>query len=258
MTAERKPLQQKGEIPLEDIVDTVLLDIDGVICESQQPVTLEMQAVLQRLARQKLVYFVTGNHYTKSIDLLNGPIAMYGGIFNNTADELRSMRGKLIWRDETTPPLPSEIEQTLRTVYQPNKANCIEWRTPRFINFSKIGRYATLEERKSHDASWRDGAVEFLRWRYPEVETVIGGSVSIDIYSKGADKSRAAKWLNERGRRFAFIGDKTEPGGNDFSVKKYIESNPQNICFTSLGCAHTIQIIEELLGEKILPAYYHS
>ena len=232
---------------LAGTVDTVLLDIDGVICESQQPVTLEMQSVLQRLARHKQVYFVTGNTYTKSVDLLNGPIAMYSGIFCNTADELRTMRGKLVWSDKETKPLPSTLENTLRVIYQPSAPNSIEWRTPRFMNFSKIGRFATQDERKSHDATWREGVAEFLQWRYPEVDVAIGGSISIDIYSKGADKSRACKWLNDRGHKFIFIGDKTEIGGNDYPVKTYCEKNTSNLCFTTRNPSHTIQIVEDLL-----------
>jgi hypothetical protein len=229
------------------VLEDIVLDIDGVLCESQQPVSIEMQALLQRLARQRPVWFVTGNTYTKSVDLLNGHIAMYSGIFCNTADELRTMRGKMMWRDEVTPPLPDTLERTLRTIYKPEKQNCIEWRSPRFVNFSKIGRFATPGERKAHDPSWRVSAIDFLQFRYPECDVVAGGAVSVDIYTRGADKSRAAKWLNDKDRSFIFIGDKTEPAGNDYPVKRFCEKNPRNTCLTSTGPECTMALIEGLL-----------
>ncbi len=223
--------------------DTViLLDVDGVINEPQQPITPEMHSKLVRLATHYQVYFVTGNGYCKTVDIINGPIGKFMGVFCNNADELRTMRGKLVWQDTYTPPLPY-----LR--FPAMAANCsVEWRSPRFVNYSLIGRYATKEQRESHDASWRKYFIDFrMGGGLPEIEMVIGGSVSVDIYSKGADKSRAAKYINRIGKNFIFIGDKTDEGGNDYCVKKYCEDNPENICLTSFGTKHTMELLDKFL-----------
>lgn len=238
-------------------IPVILLDIDGVLNEAQQPVTLCMQQKLQQLARQKDVYFVTGNTYTKSVDLLNGPIAMYAGIFCNNADELRGMRGKLIWQDTETPPLPNIQDSLFCEASRDYINNCVEWRSPRFVNLCPVGRYASKEERDSHDSSWRTGFISDLRkFKYRDgvdgvwesIDCSIGGKVSIDIYSKGADKSRAAKWINDSGRNFVFIGDRTDEGGNDHCVKVYCDNMSQNKCLTSSGPTHTMEIINQLLG----------
>jgi len=136
-----------------------LLDIDGTLNKSQEPLSDEMQRLLQRLTRYFQVYFVTGNHYIKTVDIINGSMAHFSGVFCNNADELRTMRGKLMWSDKETPPLPY-MPQLQGIDFPAN--NCIEWRSPRFVNVSRIGRFATQEERANHDASWRDYFMWFM------------------------------------------------------------------------------------------------
>lgn len=228
-----------------------LLDIDGTLNEPQQPISEEMHGLLQRLARHHQVYFVTGNTYTKSVDMLNGHIKEFAGVFCSTADELRTMRGKLIWQDTVIPPIPADIEQTLYTMLlargYSHSGNRIEWRNPRNINFSVIGRNATMEQRAAHDPSWRQEAMDYITHRYPEIDAAIGGSISIDICSHGADKSRACKYINGLNKDFIFIGDKTSPGGNDYPVKTYCELNPKNICLTTSGPKHTMEMLNNYL-----------
>ena len=228
-----------------------LLDIDGVLCEAQQPVGQEMQKRLLALARQHQVYFVTGNSYVKSVDLLAGHIKDFSGVFCHSADELRSMRGKLIWQDTYSKPLHPEMESILRDVAEKIKLrlqnNSIEWRSPRILNFCPIGRFATQKERDNHDASWRESFIKDIMFIPMGFECSIGGKVSIDIYSSRADKSRAAKWINAQGKVFTFIGDKTAAGGNDYPVKEYCINNPENICLQSNGVAHTLELIDGFL-----------
>ncbi len=235
---------------LVDTRDKVFLfDIDGVLTENQETISSLMHFKLEALARQHQVYFLTGNGYLKAVDIINGHLRNFSGVFCNNADELRSMRGKLIWTGDGVEPLPVRIEDTLRCILHDDEhyGNRIEWRNPRMLNFSRIGRFAPSEARLMHDASWRQDTIEFLAVGYPNVEVVAGGSISLDIYSKGADKSRACKYINEQGRKFIFMGDKTEPGGNDHCVKTFCIKNNENICLTSTGPTHTIEMIDEFL-----------
>lgn len=228
--------------------DVYLFDIDGVLNEPQKPVPLCMQTRLQSIARHRPVYFVTGNTYTKAVDLINGHIAMYSGIFCNNADELRSMRGKLIWEDKDTDPLP-EMQAFLNVNLYEKSNNSFEWRTPRMVNVSKIGRFASQKTRDMHDASWRSEYISRIKKAFPLVEAVAGGAVSVDIYSKGADKSRACRYINSGGKTFAFIGDKTDEGGNDFCVKRYCDEHKENLCLTSSGVEHTMYLLDKIIGE---------
>ncbi len=227
-----------------------LLDIDGTLNKSQEPLSDEMSRLLQRLTRYFQVYFVTGNNYIKTVDIINGSMAHFSGVFCNNGDELRTMRGKLMWTDTETEPLDNSLEYWIRVAGDFEKNNCVEWRSPRFVNVSMVGRFATQGERNSHDAGWRDGFIKYLRGLFnfrEDVDFSTGGSVSVDIYSKGADKSRACKYINNTGKNFIFIGDRTDENGNDYPVKKYCEQNDKNICLTSFGTTHTMEIIEEFL-----------
>lgn len=233
-----------------DINTVILFDIDGTLNEPQQCVPYTVQSKLQSLARQYPVYFVTGNSYTKSVDLLNGHIGMYGGVFCNNGDELRSMRGKLIWQDTDTPSLPASLDNQLMTMligHDGHFANRMEWRSPRMVNYSEIGRFAPFCARINHDASWREKAVKYLSERFPDIEVCMGGAVSIDIHSKGADKSRACKYFNALGKNIIFVGDKTDIGGNDYAIKRYCTINPENVCIKSNGVSNTIDIIDEII-----------
>lgn len=245
-------LTQNGMARLAVTRDTVFLfDIDGVLCKSQEKISGQMHSKLSQVARQHQVYFVTGNAYTKSVDLINGPIKDFCGVFCNSADELRTMRGKLVWQDAETQPIPPELEHTLydmltRRGYK-HFGNRIEWRNPRSINFSVIGRNASMEERAVHDPSWRPEAAEFIESIYPNLEVSIGGSISLDICTRGANKSRACKYITGQGKNFIFFGDKTDIGGNDFPVKKFCEEYDKNLCLTMFGPEHTMNTLDSLL-----------
>lgn len=221
----------------------ILLDIDGVVCEPQQPISKKMDHVLRSInGTTAEVFFVTGNSYTKAADMIGAKWR----IFSNNADEMRRL-GVLHWQDTETPAL-SDMGNYLSTAYtafDTNKNNAVEWRSPRFVNFSPIGRYASSEERDKYPTHWRSHFIERIKQLF-DVEAVIGGQVSVDIYSKGADKSRAGKWLNDNGYTFTFFGDKTAPGGNDYPLAKYCEDHPENKCFTVTGLDETLRILSEL------------
>jgi len=223
----------------------LLLDIDGVVCHPQEPMSPEMAQKINLIHYKTHgnVYFVTGNTYTKAVDLVGG-----GKIFCNNADELRE-DGRLLWRDEVTPPLPVIHELNLLRAEYNSPNNKIEWRGPRFANVCPLGRFATKEQRDNHDASWRERWIKGVMHDHPEIEASIGGQVSVDIYSKGADKSRAAKYINDLGKPFIFIGDKTTPVGNDYPIIKYCETSEiKNVCLTTDGPETTMKYLDKFFS----------
>lgn len=94
------------------------------------------------------------------------------------------------------------------------------------ITFSALGQQAPLDAKKAWDP---DGAKkEQLRSavaeRLPDLEVRSGGSTSVDITRKGVDKAYGIAELAEQtGIPIAdmlFIGDRLDPGGNDYPVIK--------------------------------------
>lgn len=217
----------------------LLLDIDGVVNYPQQEINEDIKWLLQ----ERNPYFVTGNSFGKSKEILGG--LPFSFIFCNNSDEMRTDDGILIWRESKIDPLPN-IQPFLCSQFVEINNNNIEWRNPRFVNFSMIGRYATKEERDSHDNSWRDVFIDRIKNKF-DVEAVKGGQISVDIFSKGADKSRAIRWINEvMNKDVVFIGDKTDKGGNDYPIVEYCNNNPRNKWFKTSGVEETAEILREL------------
>src|SRR3990167_5287295 len=180
----------------------LLLDIDGVLNEAQQPVSDKMLCALGVASCGLPVYFVSGNGYCKAVDIVRWH--GFHGMFCNMADEMRDQYGHKVWEDLETPALGaldswlSECRDEIHTL----GCNSIEWRGSRFLNFCPVGRNASVEQRAAHDVSWRSEFIKNMNRFFPEIEICIGCAVSVDIYSKGADKSRAAKYLNDAGHSF--------------------------------------------------------
>lgn len=95
------------------------------------------------------------------------------------------------------------------------------------VTFSALGQFASPDDKQSWDPDMkkRKAIVELME---PELEQLglqvgIGGTTSIDITLPGIDKAYGMKRLMEQTgyskSDILFIGDKLQPGGNDYSVK---------------------------------------
>jgi phosphomannomutase len=93
------------------------------------------------------------------------------------------------------------------------------------ITFSALGQDAPVDAKKAWDPtgarkeSLRAAVAPLL----PELEVRSGGSTSIDITRKGIDKAYGMRKLAALTgvpiERMLFVGDRLDPGGNDFPVK---------------------------------------
>ena len=97
------------------------------------------------------------------------------------------------------------------------------------INFSVVGRNASMEERQEYarydgNANERGKLASYLNRRFEgEVKAVVGGEISIDIFNPGKDKSQVLRYLEssrmiDTDTSISFFGDKTSPGGNDYAL----------------------------------------
>ena len=82
--------------------------------------------------------------------------------------------------------------------------------------------------------------------RYPWLDAVVGGEISIDIYEKFKDKGQIVKDI--RGK-FEFFGDRLYPGGNDFAIQQEIVLQKRKGCKTHP--VKTWRDTEELLHSTI-------
>ncbi len=122
------------------------------------------------------------------------------------------------------------------------------------INWSPIGRNANLEQRKrfvEYDlrTAFREvykdvleGWIDYKKMG-DKITIALGGSTSFDIYPTGWDKTYATNWLTDY--QCWFVGDKCQPGGNDYHLYQLLE--PHGRGYESTGPTQTIEIIKEIL-----------
>ena len=102
------------------------------------------------------------------------------------------------------------------------------------VNFSIVGRKATPEQRKEYEDydpkhDERERIVEELKEKYPKLDFVIGGAVSIDIFNVGNDKSQIVeRYFKEalEHNQIIFVGDRILFPGNDYALATALRQHP--------------------------------
>ncbi|MCW2849405.1 MAG: family hydrolase [Marmoricola sp.] len=122
------------------------------------------------------------------------------------------------------------------------------------ITFSALGQQAPVDRKHAWDPDGekrrvlRDEVQELL----PDLEVRAGGSTSIDITRRGIDKAYGMgtlmKSLDLAAHEVHFIGDRLEPGGNDYPVRSLDISVHQ-----VEGPEHTLRHLDELMNADNFP-----
>jgi HAD superfamily hydrolase (TIGR01484 family) len=92
------------------------------------------------------------------------------------------------------------------------------------VTYSALGQSAPIPAKRAWDPTGtkRQALRTALSERLPDLEVRMGGSTSIDITERGVDKAygvgRLIDMLAIRPEQVHFVGDRLEPGGNDFPV----------------------------------------
>lgn len=92
------------------------------------------------------------------------------------------------------------------------------------VTYSALGQQAPVRLKKAWDpdGSKRELLRAAISAQIPDLEVRAGGSTSIDITTKGVDKAygmrRLAELLDVAPEEIHFVGDRLEPGGNDYPV----------------------------------------
>lgn len=117
------------------------------------------------------------------------------------------------------------------------------------ITYSALGQEAPVDAKREWDpeGAKRESLRAYAQDRLPELEVRAGGSTSIDVTSRGVDKAfgvgQLERLLHIDISEMVFVGDRLEPGGNDYSVKEL--GVP---CLAVSGWEETPQVIDDLLG----------
>ena len=107
------------------------------------------------------------------------------------------------------------------------------------VNFSIVGRNADPSQRSnyaSYDAEYqeRERITENLKKKYSDLDFVIGGAVSIDIFKIGDDKSQVIeKYFNKalEYNEIIFVGDRIPFPGNDYALAMALRQHPNGYAY---------------------------
>jgi phosphomannomutase len=233
-----------------------LFDVDGTLTEPREQIREEISDVFLDwiVTKSKKAYLVTGSDIEKTKEQLGQDVMdRCEGVFTCSGNVFRR-HNKVVYSNVFKPSdqMVEDLELYLeQSEWRSKSGNHIEPR-PGMVNFSTLGRNASLNMRKAYNR-WdnvnkeREDIVSYINDLYPELEVVIGGAISVDIYPKGKNKGQVIEKLRElhgQDVEMVFVGDKNIPGGNDWSLAQRLDPIEGSEWYQVLGPEETRSLIE--------------
>ena len=208
-----------------------IFDVDGTLTPSRGKIDEKFSHFFFNFCTLNHVYLVTGSDKPKTVEQIGNAIySMAIRVYNCSGSEVWE-GSRQIKADEWKIPMhvKSWLEDKLEESSFPLRTGLhIEERSG-MVNFSIVGRNATIGERKlyvKHDiaSNERNYIAELFNLEFSELIARPGGETGIDISPKGADKSQIINDFDPNDVLY-FYGDRMDPQGNDYPLKKVIIDN---------------------------------
>lgn len=243
-----------------------LFDVDGTLTPAKSTIDPAFGKQFLKWCSSREVYIVSGGSFTRIIDQLGRSIfdkvhgvfacmgnVYYRNMFNKTdgySAWIKVYENTFVINNKQS--LLDDLDWTVKdSPFHIKTGKHHEERTG-MLNFSIVGRNASTKQRNvycEYDQKFneRRQIVDRLSPKYPELDFVIGGAVSIDIYQKGNDKSQVIRrTLAERleDNQIVFVGDRVSYPGNDYPLAKILEDHPNGLCFGVASWRDTSKLLE--------------
>lgn len=206
-----------------------LFDVDNTLTPSRGIIDPQFATYFAQFCNVHDVYLVTGSDRPKTLEQITP--ALY-----NTVKRVYNCCGNEVWEGNTQirksewilPEWPHEwlTQRLIESAYPHRLGKHFEHRTG-LCNFSVVGRNAVGEQR-DHYYKWdlihkeRQNITDSFNALFgKDIEARIGGETGIDVYPKGSDKSQVLQDF-DLSDQLVFIGDRTDPAGNDFSIAQAV------------------------------------
>jgi len=200
-----------------------VFDVDGTLTPSRGKMDYQFKAFFNTFCLVNDVYLVTGSDKEKTIEQIGETYNLAKVVYNCSGNDVYSSGVNIRSKEWTA---PKELMDLMYGWLQASSfplrtGNHIEER-PGCVNFSIVGRNATLGERKlyiKHDLEnkERESIAYQINLEFPEITAKVGGETGIDIYPTGWDKGQILYDFNDFDR-VIFFGDKMEQDGNDYPL----------------------------------------
>lgn len=233
-----------------------IFDVDGTLTPSCGILDSEFEKEFLEFASNHTCYLITGSDRPKTY-------SQVGPEVYDSCKQVYQCNGAEVWEQnrrvkssDWTP--PHELKSYLKNIAHHSRCpvktnNQIEVRTG-MVNFSTVGRSCTPDQRKQYYL-WdkmtqeRKYLASNIEKKFDDINAVVGGQISIDIYPKGQNKSMIANDLASE-YELIFFGDKTEHGGNDYPLAMMIELGDLGKTHQVDGWEQTRQLLL-VIGNKL-------
>lgn len=242
-----------------------IFDVDGTLTPSRLPMTKEFQEFFSKWSEKNKFYLVTGSDLPKLQEQMCYFDIEAEGIFTCCGNQMWrpnphivNISAELVYDNKFE--VPRKLNKLLGTILSNNRyphryGNHIEDRGS-MLNFSIVGRDCTQKQREEY-YKWdkKEGERELISYaikdKFPNLDAVLGGQISIDIYPKGNDKSQVFAHIEEIENlycpdEYIFIGDRTMKGGNDYPLAQLMDKTKNCNYHQTKGWENTQQILESL------------
>ena len=201
-----------------------IFDVDGTLTPSRRKIDSVFKTFFKGFIQYNNTWLITGSDYPKTVEQVGEDICKeVRGVYNCSGNHIWR-NGYEAWKNDWV--LPDEcinwLEKRLdKSEFVLRTGQHLEQRTG-LLNFSVVGRGATLGERKVY-VDWDIATNERVniakefneKFKKKKVVAQVAGETGIDIMQKNTDK---ASILRDVSIPIIFFGDKTQPGGNDFPL----------------------------------------
>jgi len=216
-----------------------IFDIDGTLTPSRGTIDSEFKEFCLDFFNKHDVYLVTGSDRPKTIEQIGEDLYNKAKVVYNCAGNDVYVAETNVYRSDWK--LENSILFWLRNALEKSKYHTktgkhIEHRIG-LVNFSIVGRNATEQQRKEYyqyDCISHERAViaqELNKLFGDKIDVTVAGETGIDIVKLGSDKSQIVPDFN--GQDIVFFGDKTEKGGNDYTIAEAFKKRKQSIIMSA-------------------------
>jgi len=205
-----------------------IFDVDGTLTPSRQIIDSNFADWFESFCKINDVYLVTGSDRPKTLEQI-------GETIYNNCKRVYNCNGNDVWEKDINVRTNewvlcedahewlsiklTESEFSLRTGLH------FEHR-PGMVNFSVVGRNATIGERKLY-VEWdtrtkeRENIAKEFNLLFPKLKATVGGETGIDISPIGTDKAQIMQDFDNDDRTY-FFGDRMDPDGNDYPLAQVV------------------------------------
>ena len=106
------------------------------------------------------------------------------------------------------------------------------------------GQWEKIDESSGIRKEYQEKLQSFIKDCNMNVTVALGGSTSFDVYPDGWDKTYGLKYYS--GRDVYFVGDKCQPGGNDWHI--YEKLKPASMSYETTCPEETIEIMQDIIS----------